>query len=435
MKKDKLVLIFAFVLVLLIVSYVVLGIFTKGSRDVAMSKLKLPKSLELYEALVSESDSELSPELKIRVEETRESIELFDSMSEDIGEFGGDEEWVDLITQSSTEILNDSRLEPLISSHKNLLEKIRVLAKRGRPVRQIDMSEFPMLDLEHLGQLRACARLLYASALAASKNVNLEKAAEELATCIELSNALAEEPILTSQLVRIAVFSWAFDGYRDAIVPGTLPADKAQRLIDLASQSINRDAISDAVRNEIFFGVESMEQNTGNNILLRLLQPVRDWNTRVYVETWNTFAGAAELPSYEARPAFERIATDTENMSIVHYIPRTLTSLLMPAMTRAHEAQSRLEAQVGLMQLGITLEQHYGEHGSYPSNLDMISSDLDGGLPVDPFSGNSYIYRQQGGSFLLYSPGANLTDDGGIHDYRGGDIVWRGRKSEEEYED
>ena len=47
----------------------------------------------------------------------------------------------------------------------------------------------------------------------------------------------------------------------------------------------------------------------------------------------------------------------------------------MPALTRQHEAQSRLEAQVGLMQLGITLEQYYGDEkkifvARYPDGKD-----------------------------------------------------------------
>lgn len=35
---------------------------------------------------------------------------------------------------------------------------------------------------------------------------------------------------------------------------------------------------------------------------------------------------------------------------------------------------------------------------------------------TDPFSGKDFGYRKQGKSFLLYSVGVNLQDDGGKHD-------------------
>jgi hypothetical protein len=62
--------------------------------------------------------------------------------------------------------------------------------------------------------------------------------------------------------------------------------------------------------------------------------------------------------------------------------------------------------------------------------LDAIVPDLGGSVPVDPFSGEEYHYQPSDDGSLLYSVGQNLVDDGGKHDYREGDIVWRGKKKE-----
>jgi len=100
--------------------------------------------------------------------------------------------------------------------------------------------------------------------------------------------------------------------------------------------------------------------------------------------------------------------------------------MLLPALTRAIEAQARVEAEIDLMQIGISVEQYHASTGNYPATLDAISSSLGGSVPVDPFTGEAYHYQLSGGSFLLYSVGSNLTDENGMFDFRKGDIVWRG---------
>jgi hypothetical protein len=113
-------------------------------------------------------------------------------------------------------------------------------------------------------------------------------------------------------------------------------------------------------------------------------------------------------------------------------LPGTMTysRQLLPALARACQAQARHEAMLDLIQIGILLEQYKARTGSFPDTLDAIAADLGGSVPVDPFSGKSYRYRPLGTTFLLYSVGANRLDDGGTHDFREGDIVWRGRKKE-----
>ena len=92
---------------------------------------------------------------------------------------------------------------------------------------------------------------------------------------------------------------------------------------------------------------------------------------------------------------------------------------------RILEIQARHEAQLDLMRIGLTLEQHYATHGVYPPSLDEVSYVL-GGVPVDPFTGEAYRYLPEADSFTLYSLGRNFEDDGAWPNFRDGDIVWRG---------
>ena len=81
--------------------------------------------------------------------------------------------------------------------------------------------------------------------------------------------------------------------------------------------------------------------------------------------------------------------------------------------------------------LGLALAAYKEQTGSYPDDLTALVPDFIDEIPLDPFTGNPFIYRTEGVSFILYSLGPNLTDDGGIY-LRGkrnqiekDDISWR----------
>jgi hypothetical protein len=135
-------------------------------------------------------------------------------------------------------------------------------------------------------------------------------------------------------------------------------------------------------------------------------------------------ATAAELPHYEAQPLLEQIEEDMANL------PRTrvLTHAMMLAPLRANEAQGTHEASVDLTQMGLLLEQYEAQHGYYPETLDAIAPNLGGIIPIDPFTGESYVYNPSDSTFQLYSLGRNQTDDNGTHHPRDADIVWRGQQ-------
>ena len=145
---------------------------------------------------------------------------------------------------------------------------------------------------------------------------------------------------------------------------------------------------------------------------------------RDYAEIMSSLADAARLPYYEAKPLLDRLADDVENL------PRTrlLSRIIVPGLTNVALSQARHEAQLDLLQVGIALEQYHSRNGEYPPTLETIAPDLGGTVPVDPHTGEPYHYTPQGETFLLYSVGFNLVDDGGQLHLRDGDIVWRGEQ-------
>lgn len=145
-----------------------------------------------------------------------------------------------------------------------------------------------------------------------------------------------------------------------------------------------------------------------------------------YAEYMERLAQAANAPYYEVQGELAAIDAEVGDESIFS----VCTQILVPALTRVQRAQARGEAMIDLTRIGLALEACHAETGAYPENLNAVATDLGGAVPVDPFTGQGYVYLPQGGSFILYSLGENGRDDGGRHDLREGDIVWRGREQQ-----
>ena len=99
--------------------------------------------------------------------------------------------------------------------------------------------------------------------------------------------------------------------------------------------------------------------------------------------------------------------------------------MLVPGFTRYAEHQAFHEAQMGLMQVGLTVEQYHAEHGAYPQTLDVIG----GGLPLDPYTGQPFVYEPGTNGFTLYSARGSMVP---AEEYNplidsNGNIVWRRR--------
>ena len=92
-----------------------------------------------------------------------------------------------------------------------------------------------------------------------------------------------------------------------------------------------------------------------------------------------------------------------------------------------------IEAQRSLVLAAIALERHRHKHGRYPAGLEQLVPEFLAALPRDPMNGQTLRYRRKDdGSYTLYSVGRNGEDDGGdptplgtlSYGENGKDIVW-----------
>ena len=327
-----------------------------------------------------------------------------------------------------------------LRTNQDLVQEIRKMAERGAPVYPLDFSRGFSIELPHLSHLRQCARFLHEDAIVKAAEGNYAEAVEDAIAGMKLGDALAPESVLISQLVRIAVCGIMSSAVQHAFDEGDLPPELTRALIAHVDKADNRQAFADSMSGERHMGLmifseiragfsHDIGSLTGEQGFAWFYgspigRPILNRDEAAYADIMNRIVIAASAPYHEAAPELERMGVDIENL------PRTcvLSRILLPALTRACQAQARHEAMLDLLQLGILVEEYKTRDGSYPATLDAIAEEIGGSVPVDTFTGEGYRYRPSGDGFLLYSVGRNCTDDGGAHDFKEGDIVWRGEE-------
>ncbi len=105
----------------------------------------------------------------------------------------------------------------------------------------------------------------------------------------------------------------------------------------------------------------------------------------------------------------------------------------MPSMARSVDTFARAQAWGDLARVACALERYRLTNGQFPEKLDVLAPKFIGTVPRDVINGQPLKYRRtDNGQFVLYSVGANESDDGGTvaltksgnPDWEKGDWVW-----------
>ncbi len=338
-----------------------------------------------------------------------------------------------------------ARLNRVLGENRDVLAEVYALANGSGPLYPLDFSQGYKLPLPHLSTIRAMARLLQASAISRAHSGDGAGASADILAGVRLATRLEEEPLIISQLVRVAIDAIMYQGVAEAFPPGKVPPELLAQLSEHYAARDLPETLTAMWQMEGNMGVEFMsgimngDWQSGQAQLQEFFPhsefPGGDWAATVYAspfarpwqhldmiafgQAMDAFEPTLALPFYEARPIIEEIQGHIDNL------PRTraVTQGLVPAMMAIHRMMARAQTYQHLLSVGAAVETYGNHNGTYPPSL----SDLQGDTSIiDPHTGAPFQYRTDGDTFQLYSVGPDLEDDGGEHDLRQGDIVWRG---------
>lgn len=290
--------------------------------------------------------------------------------------------------------------------------------------------------IPHLTVMKQAAALFSLRASARLAKGDTEGALHDTVTAIRLAESFATEPLLISQLVRVAISQIALQPFWEGVVDHKWSAAHLAKLRD-ALQPINlMEGTARCFRGERNMINHWMDRLHGGGAgAARELEMITDDSIPVGI-------GLPDGWIYQNQFHINRIVTenilagiDLENRRLVAkqfksleeevrmlkegFVPyHVLASMLLPAYDRMVIKMSAGQAAVDQALVVTALESHRLAKGGYPGSLAALSPEWLATVPGDWFSDAGLVYRRNtDGTFTLYSIGYNETDDGGEYTF------------------
>lgn len=394
---------------------------------------------------------ELAPPL---IPDEENSAFIYEEVSEKIGEIPCDIEG--LLSKLSSELTSEEKttLEKFLNEKEeaiSLLDRAMAYKKCRFPINYEEgyNAEFP-----HLKYMRKCARLLALESLCQAKKGDVESAVDTSLKIMKISESLSFEPTLISQLVKIAIGGIMINSLEKILSEGNISIRTLEELIDVLE--IYREDMSKWLKlayiGERCLFIETFQKleyffPKDTDIDPEKLKYVM--NSRFFksdllygIKIFGELISFTELPMNEAVNKSNVLAIEValqaeEAMDGMPFKAWKLcelhifSAMLLPALNKTFITLARNDARIQQTIIVSALKLYKIQYGEYPQNISDISPAIISSLPKDPFTSEDFIYRKQYRSFILYSVGENLEDEGGIScikDEKGkkviADIVW-----------
>lgn len=312
--------------------------------------------------------------------------------------------------------------EAFLAKYQAPLEQMHRAAELGGQARfPVKFSDGIATLLPHVQQVRIGARLLRLEAEIHARRNDPRAAARSVRAIFAAARALEGEPIIVSQLVRIALNGVGCEQI-ERLLPAGVISDEELLQFDRELLAIDDEAAyRRSLLGERAIGILTFEnsaavgalgQQAPSGLRRRLLGKADE---AAYLQLMGKYVAASQsktLPLREAIWQTEDEVTSLINSSQARW-RYPLTKLLMPTLQASTQAVCRAQAMQSATRTAIAIERYRRIHGQSPNALDRLVPDFLDKLPLDPFDGLPLRYRADATGYRIYSIGIDGVDQGG----------------------
>jgi tetratricopeptide (TPR) repeat protein len=306
----------------------------------------------------------------------------------------------------------------------------------------------------HLSRMKALSVLLEMRATALLELGRSQDALADLQLAFRLSDAIGEEPILISHLVRLAILSLDLQTVREGLVRHAwsdvqlAEIDKYLASVDLLAEykhamrgerACNVEITDWARRQEFKFTAELMSESKSFPIFSVFnLMPGGWYNQNMLAIARSHQNFTLAVVGEQSHRVFPEVSENQERaIQEMRTTPcNVFLKLLFPALSKASMISARGQTYVDAARIGCALERFRLANGQLPDALDALVPRFIDKIPNDVIDGQPLRYHKTSdGGYVVYSVGWNKTDDGGVVgwtegktprvDPKTGDWVWR----------
>jgi RNA polymerase sigma factor (sigma-70 family) len=305
---------------------------------------------------------------------------------------------------------------------------------------QYDQSRYPVdftrdaldgLHLTHLNNIKRGAQTVMVAAMLDAENQQGRPAADDVLLLFALTRSLKNEPVVISQLVRVAIMAMSLGALEQVVnrttVPGASLSEMAQTLEALEKSDANGEGFNRSLIGERVMVMNHFKRSTIPDLVSAVADSTTDEQRQLFVKRLKRFGGIkAEQAYVEAafqkflsarkEPFPERLSNSKDVQQQASENPDGLLLLNNAWLTGyagLEKAEAKCLANLRLARVAVALEQFRADRSRYPTALSQLTPVYLDVVPADPFDGQPLRYRPEGAGYILYSIGPDLKDDFG----------------------
>ena len=289
-------------------------------------------------------------------------------------------------------------------------------AAMGGTVRfDIDLSLGVAALLPDTQNARAVSRALRLRTAVAAHRGDAAAVVADVDRMLVQSAALADEPLIVSQLVRYALFTVATDALDRSLTLVRPTPEQLARLQDRLAGIDFASGYRKAWEGERVLGRMMLRDTpaaavgalgTVQRLVQRLLAPAATVRLYALHEDAERVRQAPPPQDRAGLAAISRAAKQDQAYGMV-------VGLLAPAFERFHLAMLRSVVRRDAMIVRLAAERFRAAHGRWPRGSDELLPEYLDRMPTDPYDGQPLRFRSGDDGVVVYSVFENGTDDGG----------------------
>lgn len=310
----------------------------------------------------------------------------------------------------------------LVTENQPAIELLHKAAVSGKCRYPIDLKKGVNTELPHLVKLRDSGRLLLLSAASSLEQGEAEASLQSITDTLGVAHSLEDEPMIISQLVRIALKKLSVSGLERILSQRELSAAQLAKTASAFERAECPMGLHRAFVGERCSGISLFQMSTQNRaaVLSKTLEgEVRfkedpqslDGDFLFFLRIVASEVEVAKLPypkrlqaAKDVRPEIIRSARAQKYL---------VSAQLLPAFGSAVERDAENVALSRAARMALAVERFRLANQKLPENIDAIAPKFLDVIPTDPFDGKPLRFKKLTQGYVVYSIGKDGKDNDG----------------------